>query len=75
MTITAAQVRAARLLLGWIQPELASSARVSKTTISFFETGRRRPSVATVSEIRIVLEQRGVEFSNEAELGVRLRKG
>jgi DNA-binding XRE family transcriptional regulator len=74
MRITGNQVRAARLLLGWQQKELAPSVRVSKTTISHFETGRRRPSAAIVSEIRFVLEKAGVEFKNGGEPGVELRK-
>jgi transcriptional regulator with XRE-family HTH domain len=73
MTITGDQVRAARLFLRWRQMDLASSARVSKTTISHFESGRRRPSVAIDSEIRFVLEQGGVELSNEAKPGASLR--
>jgi transcriptional regulator with XRE-family HTH domain len=75
MRITAGQVRAGRLLLGWQQKELASLVRVSKTTLSHFETGRRRPSVAIVSEIRFVLERAGVVFTNGGEAGVKLRKG
>jgi transcriptional regulator with XRE-family HTH domain len=74
MKITGDQVKAARILLGWKQPELAAFTRLSKSTISYFETGRRRPSIATVSEIRFVIERAGVEFTRGSQSGVRLRK-
>jgi len=44
MTITGAQVKVARQLLGWTQEILAAEIRVSSSTIGAFETGQRRPS-------------------------------
>jgi transcriptional regulator with XRE-family HTH domain len=74
MRITGDQAKAARLLLGWKQKEFASSMRLSKTTVSHFETGRRQPSIATVSEIRFILEKAGVEFTDGSKPGVKLRE-
>jgi transcriptional regulator with XRE-family HTH domain len=74
MRITGDQVKAARLLLGWKQKEFAFSMRLSKTTVSHFETGRRQPSTATVAEIRFFLERAGVEFTSGGEPKVKLRK-
>jgi transcriptional regulator with XRE-family HTH domain len=76
MTITGAQVKAARLLLGWTQSQLAVDVRFSTTTISHFESGKIRPSAAVVSEIRFALESAGVTFVDEGDErpGVRLKK-
>jgi transcriptional regulator with XRE-family HTH domain len=74
MRITGDQAKAARMLLGWKQKEFASSMRLSKTTVSHFETGMRQPSIATVSEIRFFLERAGVEFTTGDEPRVKLRK-
>jgi transcriptional regulator with XRE-family HTH domain len=43
MTITGAQIKAARQLLGWTQATLSAEVRVSTTAISKFEQGGRRP--------------------------------
>jgi transcriptional regulator with XRE-family HTH domain len=71
--ITGDQVRTARSILGWKQSELASSARISTTTVSHFENGTRVISDASVSEMRFVLERAGVEFTNKGQPGVKLR--
>ena len=39
MTIEAAQVRAARALIGWSQTKLADAARLPPATVERFETG------------------------------------
>jgi transcriptional regulator with XRE-family HTH domain len=72
MTITGAQVKAARELLRWTQDRLAVETRVSPTAISNFETDRRRPSALSVSTLRRTLEAAGVEFI-DGEPGVRLK--
>jgi transcriptional regulator with XRE-family HTH domain len=72
MTITGPQVRAARLLLGWTQDKLAVETRVSPSSISHFETGRRRVAVLSVSTLQRALEEAGVEFF-EGEPGAKLR--
>jgi transcriptional regulator with XRE-family HTH domain len=74
MTITAAQLKAARQLLGWSQSQLAAEARVSPTSVSHYESERRRPSPGIVSAIQRALEAAGVEFLNGGEPRVKLRK-
>ena len=74
VSITLAQVKAARKLLGWTQDQLAGKAGVSATTIARFEAAKRRPSVLVVSTIRHTLEAAGVEFTNGGQPGVRLKK-
>jgi transcriptional regulator with XRE-family HTH domain len=73
MTISGAQVTAARDLLGWSQEKLALEAGVDTRTVCSFETGKSRPLVMTVSLIQRALEEAGVEFV-DGEPGVRLMK-
>jgi transcriptional regulator with XRE-family HTH domain len=72
MTISAAQVKAARALLGWSQTALAGRADLSNSAISFFENGRRRPSPRGLLSLRKAFEAAGVEFT-AGEAGVRTR--
>jgi transcriptional regulator with XRE-family HTH domain len=76
MTITGAQVKAARELLGWTLLGLGYRARVSEPTISAFEGSRRSVRPDKVEAIRITLETAGVIFveENGEGPGVRLRK-
>lgn len=60
--LTAAQVRAARALLGWSQVELATRASVAVPTVTQFERGNRMPTRAVAAAIRSALEVAGVEF-------------
>ncbi len=77
MTITGAQVRNARNLLGWTRDRLAGASGLSPTTISHLESGKRWPTALRLSSIRCVLEDFGVIFveENGGGPGVRLRKG
>lgn len=62
-TLTPAQARAARALLGWSQKDLAAKASVAEPTVTQFERGNRRnPSRAIVWAMRTALEAGGVEF-------------
>jgi len=74
--ISAAQLRAARGLLGWSQGDLAKAANVGRATIADFETGKREPYQRTLDDMRVALETAGVEFTpeNGGGVGVRLRK-
>jgi len=76
MTITAAQCRAARGLLGWTQQDLAALAGVGVVTIYQFEAGKAAPRRATLMVIRLAMEAAGVKFidANGDGPGVRLRK-
>ena len=80
--LTAAQIRAARALLGWSQPALAKESGVSLPTIVRMESqlGPGRSSAANVDAVRRALEKAGVLFleaddANAVGPGVRLRQG
>jgi predicted transcriptional regulator len=77
--ITAQQIRAARSLLGWSQPNLASASGVSMPTIVRMEgaIGPGRSSAANVDAVRRALEDAGVMFLTADDIGgpgVRLKK-
>jgi transcriptional regulator with XRE-family HTH domain len=68
------QCRAARALLQWTQKEFARRAGVSPVTINGFETGITSPTRATLTVLRQAFEQAGVEFTNDEQPGVRMRR-
>lgn len=70
-SLLAAQIRAARGLLGWSQSYLADGAGVSRSTIADFESNKRQPHGASVSVILSELANAGIEFT---ELGVAFRE-
>jgi transcriptional regulator with XRE-family HTH domain len=76
--IEAAQVRAARALIGWSQAELADASSLQLSIVDRFESGQADgiPGDA-VARIRTALESAGVAFipRNGGGAGVRLRKG
>lgn len=75
--VTAAQMRAARALIGLSQSELANRAGVSIPTVKRCESDSERVAVVsaeTQDKIRAVLEAEGVEFTNGNRPGVRLRR-
>ena len=77
--VEAAQVRAARALIGWSQAKLAETAGVSVSTINEFETGApdRIANEAAADKIRAALEAAGVVFLPKDDgggIGVRLRE-
>lgn len=76
MSLSAAQCRAARALIGWSQGELASASNVAKATIANFEAEKRSPYGRTLDDLIAALEAAGVEFiaENGGGAGVRLRK-
>jgi transcriptional regulator with XRE-family HTH domain len=76
MILTAAQLKAARQLLGWSQDDVASSGGLSTETVVYFEHGKRSPNLRDLVDIQKTLEAAGVEFiaENGGGAGVRLRK-
>ena len=76
MSITAAQCRAARGLLGWTQQTLADRAGIGTVAINQLENDVSQPRRATLDVIRRAFEAAGVEFIDEngGGAGVRLRK-
>jgi len=76
--VTAAQIRAARALLGWSGAQLAEAAGVALQTIRRMESelGPGRSSAANVESVRRALEGAGVVFVEADDAigpGVRLR--
>ncbi len=76
--VEAAQVRAARALIGWSQAKLAETTGVPVSTINAFETGAPdRIANEAVDKIRIALETAGAVFipkDGGGGIGVRLRE-
>jgi predicted transcriptional regulator len=77
--ITAEQIKAARALLGWSQPQLVAVSGVSLPTIVRMESsvGPGRSSASNVDAVRQSLENAGVMFLSADEIGgpgVRLKK-
>ena len=74
--ISRAQCRAARAMIEWSRQRLAEAANVAERTLIDFERGARQPYDRTLADIRRALEQAGIIFIDEDELGpgVRLRE-
>lgn len=76
--ISPSQLRAARALLDWSQPDLAEQSGVSVGTIKTFEKGRSEPKRPTLIAWRNAFAQAGVVFTYDDDgggEGVRFRKG
>jgi hypothetical protein len=81
MLLTASQIRAARALLEWTQPQLAEASGLSMMSIRRMEgpIGPGRSSAANVEAVRRALDQAGVLFLDAGETptggpGVRLKR-
>jgi transcriptional regulator with XRE-family HTH domain len=61
-SLTPAQSRAARALLGWNQRELAAKADIAISTVADFERGKRVPVPDSLDVIRTTLEANGISF-------------
>jgi DNA-binding transcriptional regulator YiaG len=75
-SMTPAQCRAARALLGMTQSHLARAANLGLSTVVDFEKERRVVSDEASSAIRLALQRAGIEFTdgNGGGEGLRLRK-
>lgn len=73
MSISTAQIRAARGLLNWSQSDLSERTGISGTSIGAIENGSTTPREKTIFTIRKTLEEAGVEFTPNQ--GVRMRSG
>lgn len=62
LSISPAQCRAARSLIGWSQDKLSEESKVAKATIANFEAGKRSPYERTLDDIQEALEKGGVIF-------------
>ena len=76
MSISPAQCRGARGILGWSQSDLSEASKTATKTIADFERGARAPYARTLQDVRHALEKAGIEFiaENGGGAGVRLRK-
>jgi transcriptional regulator with XRE-family HTH domain len=77
--LVAAQIRAARALLGWRQDDLAQAASVGITTIRRIEArdGPVMGYVSTMLRIQAAFEQAGIQFIDDDDtggIGVRIAK-
>ena len=77
--ITAAQVKAARALLGLSQSELADKTGLGIATVKRLELSTElRGAATTLWKVQTALEEAGVEFlpaTEESGPGVRLKPG
>ena len=78
--LQAAQIRAARALLGWRQEDLSKAAGIATATIRRLEKDQRVivGYASTLAKIEQAFETAGVRFFDEDEswgIGVRLQKG
>lgn len=73
MKISGLQIAAARGLLKLTQDELAEAADVTGATVRRFENDSHETKPETIEKLRVVLEARGIEFTNGDGIGVRLR--
>ena len=71
MSITGAQIRAARQLLGWTQRQMARMSGVSIGTVSKIESGLPA-SEHLMAKVGIALLDAGIEFTVGQRPGVRL---
>jgi transcriptional regulator with XRE-family HTH domain len=67
--ITGAQIRAARLLLGWSQSQLAKESRVSESTIRRVENGVIGVRENTFATVGVTLLNAGVHCRRGAPAG------
>lgn len=67
------QLVAARGLLGMSQSDLADAAGLSQPHLAKIELGKVIPHESTVARLRDAIENRGVEFTNGNNPGVRLK--
>jgi len=75
--LTGNQLKAGRALLGMHQAELAERAGLNVNTIRHMESSGETPipgRVANIQAVQAALETAGVQFLNDDEPGVRLKK-
>ncbi|WP_083218856.1 hypothetical protein [Bradyrhizobium icense] len=60
-----AQVRAARALLDWTQPDLAAAADIALATLKRFEIGHSTPIRTVKTAIVRALEAEGIQFHQD----------
>lgn len=76
VSVTSAQIRGARGLLGWTVRDLAEKSNVHRNTVTNFETGRHSGDPWKLRAMIDAIEAAGVEFiaENGGGPGVRLQR-
>jgi transcriptional regulator with XRE-family HTH domain len=75
MTVTGAQIKAARDLLRWSRAKLSVEAQVGFAVLSAFERGSRIPSQRTLDALKETFEAAGVAFTTDGRREPRLKEG
>lgn len=70
MTLSPAQIRAARGLLGWSQTVLAERAGVSRSAVARLELGDAETRESTLDAIHKTLVDAGIIFFQQQETGL-----
>lgn len=65
ITLTAAQIRAARALLGWSRDMLAAKTGISLRTLVMIESEEANPRASTIERIAASFAKAGVKFIKE----------
>lgn len=65
--VSAEQIKAARVLLGWSAQELAKNSGVGATTLRRYEMfgGVPNANLSVLSKIKTTLENEGIEFTGD----------
>ncbi|PXW55558.1 hypothetical protein BY998_11842 [Methylobacterium sp. B4] len=71
-TMTAAQCRGARGLLGWSAADLAGRSGLDEGFVQTFESGTGDPASGRIEALRSTLMRAGIVFTDGATPGVRL---
>ena len=66
MDVTIAQIKAGRMLLNWTQEKLADACGFSRPSITRLENGETEPRKSTLVEIKSVMEDAGIEFTERS---------
>ena len=69
--MTPKQIKAARILLGWKQSDLAKAAGLSKTAITQIESGYVLPRQSSMNALREALEAQGIDFIDTQGVTIR----
>ncbi|MGY6251510.1 helix-turn-helix transcriptional regulator [Bosea thiooxidans] len=68
MLISPRQCTAARGLLGWTQDQLAKASLCGRATVAAFEQGKRTPHERTIRDIKVALQEAGIDFIEAGEV-------
>jgi transcriptional regulator with XRE-family HTH domain len=71
MTITVAQMRAARSLLGWTQEELAVASGMASVSIRNIERGAKAARATSLQKIEDALVKAGIVLSGRTGVGMK----